>query len=163
MSYYVIDGYNLLFQIEKEETSLQNSREELLDSLLTLMKTLGFKGVIVFDSPREPTDSYPSRFLKSPLEIIFAPKELSADAYILEYLSTQKTKHTLVTSDRELSHRAKEYGALCLTVQDFLHKLKNSQNRLRTKGIEKPFQESTKNFERLLHIFEKRLQEDLEK
>jgi len=125
------------------------------------METLHMKGAMVFDSHSDHSNTYPIRSEHPHLEIIFSPTNLSADDYILEYLSThQKVQNpiTLVTSDNELAFRAKSFGASIMPVKAFL-KFLHEKKLHSTHTEEKPSIENSQQVQRLLDIFEGMVEE----
>ncbi len=147
---YLVDGYNLLFRIVPAPDDVETTRKELVQFLISVP----LKIRVVFDSPSEGGSELPIQSKKGPLEILFSPRELCADRYILELLSHEKGEITLVTSDRPLAFSAKEYGFRTISAEEFL--VLAHHKRKKKKG--KPhYQESDFEKEELRKIFEKRL------
>lgn len=117
----------------------------------------------MFDSA-DPSSRLPSRGHYDALEIIYTIKELSADAYILEKVHASKTPEciTVVTSDRDLAAGCKALKAKTLSVEAFLtfltKKEKVRKKKTASKASKRRFlRDSDAEIERLLRIFEKRL------
>ncbi|MCI5051681.1 MAG: NYN domain-containing protein [Simkaniaceae bacterium] len=154
---FLIDGYNLLFRRPERSQSLSESRRELIAYLINKLSTRNFKSAIVFDSNHELANINPTRYDKPPIEIIYAPEEKSADCYIIELIQIHKNPKsiTLVTSDRGLAMRAKEYGAKTMEVESFMKMIEKTS----PKSEKRDYQESPQRISQLEEIFEKRLKE----
>ncbi|NGX51051.1 MAG: hypothetical protein K1060chlam2_00908 [Chlamydiae bacterium] len=158
---YLIDGYNLFFNIQKSVLPLQQKREKFLEDLDREIALIKMDATLVFDSNQEHTESFPSSKKMQALEVVFSPKHLSADAYILELLSWNSHNTTLVTSDRELSLKATHLGATTQPIEEFIALLLK-RGAKKTAQIEEKVElrESNANMQRLLKIFEKKLRDD---
>jgi predicted RNA-binding protein with PIN domain len=158
---YIIDGYNFMFRIQEEERKkkLEKARESLialLDEELSIIKTHVY---VVFDSSEQVKDYAQSAFLKH-IEVIYAPKGLSADQYIIERLEQSKSPKTLtiVTSDSGLALQCQQLGAKILSIDDFVTLI--NKRKQKKKSLLKPsYKESTQEIERLRKIFEEKLNE----
>lgn len=125
------------------------------------MKDANMQGVVIFDCNPLHAKLYPTKHASENLEIIYSPKNLDADTYILEYLSILKKndKVVLVTSDRELSNQAELFKVKTLSIPDFLEILFSKLASSEKKNYkEKPSYDTSRDFERLLKAFEKRLE-----
>lgn len=156
--HYIIDGYNLLFQIEEKIDPLQESREEVISFLLTSVAANCKTVTVVFDSGKGAEDFFPTRYSLSNLEVIYSPKNLCADKYILEMLqiSTNPKRITVISSDNFLCKRGKELGAKALPIDAFLEMI-FQRKRKREATFSKPNVDSEKNLDRLHKIFSMRL------
>ena len=155
---YLIDGYNLLFRIAKESSTLEKSRTKLLQALDAEIAKTTLHICIIFDSSEKKTAGISQRTLEA-TEVIFTSYGLSADEYILEKIaaSKQPKQHTVVSEDRALLRHAGALGASILTTREFFSLLRKKQKkRSRTSRLPK---ETDANFSRLLKIFEARLKE----
>ena len=159
---YLIDGYNLFFKIEHNILPLQKKRNLFLQTLDHELKGLNMHVTLIFDSDHQHAHPFASKQPLETLDVVFSPKHLSADHYILELLSWHSQNTTLITSDRELKTKATHLGAKTQSIEEFLHFLeKKLKKKGRDREDQKPlFQESTTHFHRLLKAFEKRLSED---
>lgn len=159
--HYYIDGYNFLFKIYEEVDPLKEKREEIIADLQEKLVSLGMKMTIVFDSLHTQGAFFPTRFTKSCLEIIYTPSKQSADQYLLEMLQCSKNNgiKTIVTSDRFLAKQAKILGAQTVSIAAFLKLLlKKEENQFKE---EKKFEgECSREFERLLKAFQRKLHDD---
>lgn len=121
---YLIDGYNVIFQlIESEETPLSVRRDQIFPLFSRLFYKKKEEVLIIFDSKLEfgTLGKIPK---ESPFSVAFSPYPLSGDEYILELISFDKKKKDLllVTSDRLLSKKAQEFGVATLSVLEFFKK-----------------------------------------
>jgi hypothetical protein len=152
---YFLDGYNLLFSLTDSKQSLAVQRGNLILYLQKRFASLKLKGMIVFDGAHRRNEESGLSY-RSPLEIAYAPKGQSADAYIVERIESSKNPKLIavVTNDRGLGMHARSHGAKVLSNESFiryLHKIKRKQKKADVK-------ESPKNIERLSKIFEERLE-----
>lgn len=162
MALYLIDGYNLLFHQEGRVTSFRAQREEIVQSLQIEFSQLGLKGTIVFDGSHGSGEISGLSY-QNPLLIAYSEYKQSADAYILEKLEGTKNCSELfvVTNDRFLSLQARNLGAHTLTIRAFLMQLQKKHEKKKQKEPEKESPSfSKKELNRLLHLFEERLNEE---
>jgi len=158
---YLIDGYNLFFKIHQNVLPLQKKRENFLEDLDREIDALNMHATLIFDSNQEHADIFPSSKKLEALEVVFSPKNLSADSYILELLTWDSHLITLITSDRELALKATHLGVRTQSIEDFIALLLRRRSKKEPKIEDKPkLRESDVNLERLLKIFEKKLSED---
>lgn len=155
--HFWIDGYNLLFYVAKGKMTLQQKRE----ILLTTLSAFSLNMTIVFDSASGDLGSGRGYFRD--LKIIYTKEGQTADQYICDEISNTFTpkQETVVTSDRELSERCKLLGAKVQNIPSFLEQLakkKRKKKRKADKNID--FRDSEQEIERLLKIFEARVQRD---
>lgn len=156
---YFLDGYNLLFTLTSSDKPLIQQRQQIIRFLQKKFAALRLDGLLVFDGRirrgEESGRSYPS-----PLEVVYTPKDQSADAYIIERLEALKNPKiaTVVTNDKGLIAHARSHGAKIIGNAEFIECLIAKKRK-----TEKPKPEaadSKANIERLLKIFEKKLEED---
>jgi predicted RNA-binding protein with PIN domain len=122
------------------------------------MKNLKLEGMMVFDSGKQNTLHYGTHNTSQHLEIVFSPKNLAADDYILELLSHSLSPTTtiLVTSDKPLSNQAKALKVKILSIPDFLSLLTKKTIAQESSLETKPKYESSSQTKRLQQIFEDR-------
>ncbi len=149
---YIIDGYNLLFRSKRgSKKTISQDRLELLIWLNEALLQKRSRATIIFDGHVTDTHNFPSRASMEQLEIIFSPHGMDGDSYILEYLSTLKRAdlYTLVTSDAELTRKARVLSVKSLSIKEFINELplhkKNEES--------KPSREYAKEIERLERLF----------
>ena len=158
---YLIDGYNLFFKIQENILPLPIKRGNFIKDLDSEIKDLHLNATAVFDSNQKNAHTSPSSKKLEALEVVFSPKHLSADAYILELLTWNSKNTTLVTSDRELGIQASYLGVKTQTIEDFIDfLLKRRLKKTPGEDVKLELRESDANLKRLLDIFEKRLNED---
>ncbi len=130
--HYYIDGYNLLFRTSNSNlTDLQAQRKSLIDSLNVKIAGLKLRVTIVFDSQFLPGEGSRGHFHH--LEICFTPAGVTADDYILQELQYCFTpeKVTVVTSDKDLAQKARNYSAETKSIEEFLNWLNSRHKRLK--------------------------------
>lgn len=135
-------------------------RQEIIHYLQKQFGSLKLSGMLVFDGFHR-SDEESGRGYESPLEIVFTPKGLNADSFILEKITlTQNRKDIrVVTNDAGLTRQAKTLGAIVLKNQAFIDYLKAKKKTEPEKNIV----ESPKNKERLQKIFENRSDDEEKK
>jgi predicted RNA-binding protein with PIN domain len=158
--YYLIDGYNFLFSLLESKQSLASQRENIILFIKKQFALLNLNGELIFDGDRR-RDEESGISYASPLQIVYSPKEQTADEYILEklHLDKKKSHFTVVTNDRGLTANCRPFKVKILSNQDFLKWLQKKQDT-RKKTTKTPVTETKQNIERLRQIFEKKLKED---
>jgi len=154
--HYIIDGYNLIFNISNRSFGLEDNRKEILNNLKITFLDIESNLKIVFDG-KGPDISFESFQL---IQVIFTPEKMSADDYILEIVSTSlhPSRITVVSSDKSLNRQCKYLGANIMVIKEFLNWIKKRSSK-RPEETALDFQDSKQNIERLNKIFEKRLKE----
>ncbi|MES2122896.1 MAG: NYN domain-containing protein [Chlamydiota bacterium] len=160
--HYLVDGYNLLFRVLKKQGPLEKSRNTLISDLNEIASLTRMHIVLVFDGAKEirlPT----TRSHFDEIELVYTRKDQSADEYIIEELEYSKKpeKYTIVSNDSELQRKCHHLKAKSLSIDDFLAVLAKKKRAKKRKEIrpEVVFRESPSELNRLLTIFEKRLEE----
>ncbi len=155
--YYLIDGYNFLFRLESStRKSLEERRESLIQVLNEELTPFKGSAAIIFDSA-EQIREFPECAKLSHLEVIYAPKGQTADAYIIELAEQNKSPRTLtvVTSDNGLARQCQHIGTETLSIEDFIAFVMKKNKK---KPSQKPtYRESKSEIERLRKIFEGKL------
>ncbi|MBI3211193.1 MAG: NYN domain-containing protein [Simkania negevensis] len=153
---YIIDGYNLFFNIAKEIDPLEENREEFIKTLNDEIQKRSLSVLIVFDSSYGKAYSFPPKKILSALEVVFSPRDLSADQYILEWISFQESPKqiTLITSDKKLSQKASYMGVKLQTIKEFLYFLARKERK--NSSEKKEEKETKEEKERLLKAFMKK-------
>lgn len=152
---YLIDGYNLIFSLDEEESSLQESRELIINKLKKLSTVLSATFTVVFDAAHD--DSEWNRSHTGDLEIIFTERGETADECIIDEVRRAKTPAaiTVVTSDKGLSLEAKTLGAQTKKSCAFLSWSSRKFSTYQPDEVEeKPPFKSSYEFDRWLYIFE---------
>lgn len=164
--HYLVDAYNLLFRTLKKRISLEKGRQFLIEELNEMISHLNLHVTLVFDGAEENLPM-PKRGHFDAVEIVYTSKKQTADEYISEEVSLSQNPFqlTVVTNDRELSKRCRDYRAKILTIEEFLHFLfkKKKSKKSKMARDDHAFRDSEKEITRLLLIFEKRMLEDLTK
>ena len=160
--YYYVDGYNLIFSMIESKHSLASQRQTIIRFLQKQFAIHHLSGMIVFDGAHR-RDEESGRSYRSPLEIAYAPKGQSADAYIVEQVERAKNPKQVivVTNDKGLTMHARSSGAKAQTNGEFLQFL-GKKSAKGKRGEKIVISETPYNLERLLKIFEERLKDDRE-
>lgn len=152
MQRYIVDGYNLLFQLEEEHQDLEKQRKKLLSSLEELTTFQSLDITFVFDS--STNNAWTFEYWSS-IKVVFAPLGTSADQYIVEMLHGSKypATYTVVTSDKHLKSLCREIGAQVQTIPSFFSWVSKKEKKERPKEMkDTPF-----HIQRLKQIFEEKL------
>ena len=160
--HYLVDAYNLLFRTLKKCGSLEQKRLKLIEELNEVISQLKLSVTLVFDGAEEHLP-HPARGHFDTIEIIYTSKHKTADTYIIEEVALSKspTQMTVVTNDRELAGRCRNYRAKILSIDEFLaflFKKKSKKKRLHS-SPKQAFRDSDPEIARLLLIFEKKFNE----
>ena len=158
--HYIVDGYNLLFKLPGKHQSLEIKRRSLLELLEKQISEFNLSVTIVFDgAQRDPLMSIRGHF-KS-MEVVYTAANQTADDYIFDSIAANPRCHIVVTSDRDLATKCKALGAQTLSIPDFLSSLVTKHHKRKARNAPFPaFQDSQADIDRLLKIFEKKLEED---
>ena len=158
---YLIDAYNLLFRLAKSRAALKTQRHEFIERLNEFIASLGLNVTLIFDGA-DPFSKHHAREHFDALEIIYTPKGLSADTFILEKLdaSRRPENYVVVTNDRDLATSCKVRKAKHLTIEQFISLLQKKKKKPKTTSPPNTLKDSDRKISRLLQIFEKRLNED---
>ena len=158
MGYYLIDGYNLLFALQKKQKpSFEKKRKELIEELDILLSSLSLKGKIVFDSQDQHCDYAPSAN-KASLEVIYAPRGYSADDYILERLEEKKELYliTVVTSDGALKRHCLCFRVKVLSINEFLSMMDEKKIKKKRSNPKPNYLPNEREKQRWLTLFEQK-------
>ena len=150
---YYLDGYNLLFQLFEERDDFKSHRDELISFLETHLQYVKFKVKLIFDA-HHSQERLPQYEYSRHLEIIFTPRNMTADEFILEQLSVSRHpgQITVVTNDKSLRLNCHNLKAMTMSPKSFIRFLKKKGKK--APSIEN-FEDTPENIERLLQIFEK--------
>lgn len=157
--HYWLDGYNLLFRLTKNYKALRQNERKILLALNEAIVRLGYLVTVILDGREKDPPEALRRNLGS-LALIYTPIHQTADEYILEMIgeAAHPGEQTVVSSDLELLGKAKQKGAKGMTVEQFLAKL--TKKKKRVEEGDKEFKETEKHLQRLLKIFEEKLEEE---
>jgi len=130
-NYILIDAWNVCFKIPKIASLIPDHLEtarERFNSLIRLYfstRKVTFK--IVYDGqPDIFTDNF-----KQNQSVSFSRNPEKADDLIISYIQKQKNRRgiTVITSDRQLSLRARDLGAKVLSSELFIQKIQRKDNK----------------------------------
>lgn len=158
--HYFIDGYNLLFRLpQKKSRSLEKQRDSLIEVLDVELAPIKGEVSIIFDSSEEIRD-FAQCAKKKNLQVLYAPKGKTADDYIIELVEQRKNAKiiTVITSDGDLARQCQYLGSQTKSIEDFFAFI-STKSKKKSKG--KPlYKECPSEIERLIKIFEARLESD---
>lgn len=159
--HYLVDAYNLLFLSGKKQSSLEKGRQSLIQQLNEIISQINLTVTLVFDGAGERI-ALPTRSHFDTIEIIYTTKGQTADEYISDevFHAKKPSQLTIVTNDRELAARCRNFRAKTLTIDEFFQFLLKKRKTKKTTKYAHSFRESDKEIERLLKIFEKKLLDD---
>lgn len=118
--HYFIDCYNWMFRILSKSGNLESLRDTFIEELNKKVELLQLDVTLVFDAQHQMGEG--SHHHYHSLEVRFTSKGETADDYIVSRLRQVKdpSHHTVVTSDKDLSRRARLELAKTETVEGFL-------------------------------------------
>lgn len=132
---YYIDGYNVLHKSSKLRPlamkDFEAARDALVEQVAAYCTAVGKRAVIVFDGrgdQKHPERALPKAFAQG-LEILYSPKDVSADAVIerLIYKSAHRLDLVVVSNDRGLRDLCRNLGALTMEADNFIESLRESR------------------------------------
>ncbi len=156
--HYLIDAYNLLFCFSKKQGKLEQKRQHLIEEINREALLLKLQITLVFDGAAVPP-SLATRGHFDAVEIVYTPKNQTADQYILQEVmqAPHPARLTVVSNDRELTGRCNLHKAHIKTLDAFLFFLmKKKKKKRREAKPPREFQISDGELKRLLKIFEER-------
>jgi predicted RNA-binding protein with PIN domain len=117
---FYIDGYNLLFKVQKNHSTLQEARELIIRDLNKRLANIKLEASIIFDSTY--TEGMGSHNSLDYLHVIYTAKKETADEWIFHAIKRSKAPHTctVVTSDKKLSENIRAQNAKVLNVETFI-------------------------------------------
>ncbi len=156
---YWIDGYNLLFRLPLTKESLEAKRKRVILDLNEQAELLGLDITLVFDA-FDKTRSLDLRSHYQALEIIYTTSKQTADESILDSIecSRHPEKICVVTSDKDLARKSKVLRANTLSLKEFFHFIFKRQKKAAASSFVE-CKDSPREIDRLLKIFEKKLDE----
>jgi predicted RNA-binding protein with PIN domain len=125
----VVDGYNVLFQLEPAEFTTGRARRRLVDLLGGLAGAAPAvrRVLVVFDStlPGERD----TRRVGDKVEQRFAPSDRLADEEVVDLAASEPAPVVVVSSDREVREGAEAVGAVALWSQALVEWARHRQQR----------------------------------
>lgn len=134
--HYYLDGYNLLFRIDRSTHRLQDQRLNIIQELNEKAKFLNLSITIVFDAHYQNNELTRTHY--DYVEILFSASKETADERILEEIRnvTSPRNITVVTSDKKLAWFARRCMAKTESVEIFIKWLnKRFINKIRHLSI----------------------------
>lgn len=162
MLHYWVDGYNLLFRIEKSYLSLKANKQKFLLTLANIAQTFNYSITVVFDGKQKnQIDAHQENL--GCLALVYTASEQTADDYILERLQEKKHLSTqiVVSSDLKLLKKVHSLGARTQTIEAFLNQI--AKKKQKTKSLSSSLKNQSDSYfeiERLKKIFENKLNQE---
>lgn len=152
---FIIDAHNLFFFLEGQTFfspgNFANKQEQFLRFFLKLSKKKKNRYMLVFDGQQE---GHYQKQHKGDLTLVYALKNQTADACILNILEEENPDATVVSNDREVQERVKKRYRKkvmsCGEFLEFLDKKRPSSNPLEEVDHSKHYL-----FNHYLKLFEK--------
>ena len=130
----LVDAYNVLHQSRKLQQllrqDLETAREGLIDKVAHYCVQTGKRVVLVFDGRGAQVVQKVEHYRSVPsLEVIYSPRQLTADAVIERkvYLMPRKMDAVVVTNDQGVRDLCRGMGALVMNAQYFLQSIEESR------------------------------------
>lgn len=159
---YFIDGYNLIFRLHLEKSSLEKKREKIIHFLNSQNTYLGWRITLIFDGEHW-NELLPEIRQYGTLSIVYTSKKTNADDFIIQELEHHPWPEnvTVVTSDKGLSFRSKALGGKVMSIESFIKKIHvKHEKKTYVECSEKKMEEELPfHLKRLQEIFEKKLRE----
>jgi predicted RNA-binding protein with PIN domain len=122
----LVDGYNLIRQSdrlgEQDRLALELGRNDLLDRLRRYKRIRRHRITVVFDAAGKPGLSE-ERTQEKGIRVIYSGQGESADSVIRRMCRKEGGNLLVVTSDKQLSGYAEEYGATTMDSNGFEAKM----------------------------------------
>lgn len=134
---------------------LRHERDQLIQKLIERTKHTGFSCRLIFDAHHTPDEL--SFLRQTPLDIVYTPKGMTADEYILECLWTPTAKKSMcvVTHDKGLRRKVVDEGVKVLDFAAFITKVdKKRHEKLKPSTDKTP--QSPRWVKQYTEIFEER-------
>ena len=134
-SYYVVDGYNVLFSCDElkelREANIDGAREALIDILENYQGFTGRGMTIVFDGYKVKGNPG-TRHTYGDLEVIYTKEAETADRFIEEFAFEKAREYdiTVVSSDRSVQMSSLGDGAGRLSARDFLSEVSGTSQEI---------------------------------
>ncbi len=120
----IIDGYNLIKQIDYDRQISEQERHRFVHMLGRYGRRKKHKIVIVFDGGPQ---TWPSKEVIAGVKIIYSGVKETADSAIMQYIDDYRTKELLlVSSDNELGHFASKHNIVSIGSVDFYYLLQEA-------------------------------------
>ena len=159
---YLIDGYNLLFRLFHSEKKFEAQREVIIDFIQEKASLLNIYMHLIFDGYKQNQELSNISYFDN-LKVIYTSKGQTADDYILEQIFLSKTPAEIlvITSDNTLKRKAKEMHAQTKSIDSFISWLSKKESLIKKSMYldEDNYLDTQKNIERLLKIFEDKMED----
>lgn len=129
----LIDGHNLIGQLDDLSLSDPHDEAKLVERLRVYRSAINRPITVVFDHGERYVP--PRDFSRGGVKAIFAPMDSSADEVIMKRIALETNPHALlvVSTDGEVRAAAQSRGAQVITAQEFARQMKEAR-AFRSKG-----------------------------
>ncbi|HDQ26500.1 MAG TPA: hypothetical protein ENN43_07140 [bacterium] len=118
---FLIDGYNLMHQLDLKAKELEGKREEIAALVTEFLSINSGTAVLVFDGHSNPSQ-HRGRELKGKITVVFSARGETADDVLMEMMKKRKGRardHLLITNDRRLKEFAAEESVRVMDATEF--------------------------------------------
>lgn len=132
MRHLLVDGYNLLYVLEKEgflpqirSSSLEERRERFLQALQKYQSKKKIEVTVALDS-NETSGIYHRRLQYGAMKVVFTSESQSADDYIAEACEKNPSGYVVVSNDREVIRSAERYHCVSMKSDELAIRLQEA-------------------------------------
>jgi predicted RNA-binding protein with PIN domain len=119
----IVDGYNFIGRDKGLRGDLKGKRDGLIKSLSAYRRNKGFPVTVVFDGGKSADgEEWGERI--GGVEVLFSRHGESADEVICRMAEELREGCTVVSSDREVQQRVRQYGGIAIYSGEFEARLK---------------------------------------
>lgn len=132
---YILDGYNVLHQIDdyrqRMQLDLESAREQLIRDLQTFISRRRIEISVVFDGSSELEKRFDQVNMDG-VNVIFSLAPQKADPVIMDIIRKENRKRRLiiVTADGEIVRFAKDVGSRILMPHEFMQRIRSQTNQI---------------------------------
>ena len=157
---YIVDGYNFLFRLQTDVFPLEETRNSFIQHLTEVLSQIDMRATLVFDSGQETILDIASSTHIHNTTIVFTPRGVSADDYIVELVEIEKhpATRTVISSDKGVIIRVSSLGAKTMSIEHFVQFVQRKLAKTK-KRKEKLETDSDMHVRRLEEIFTRRLED----
>ena len=125
----IIDGYNLIRQSPTlsviEHRSLEEGRQALLERLVSYRKAKHHPVTVVFDGAKADLSMEKTTRCKG-IDVLFSRRGELADSVIKRFITRERERSVVVTSDKEIALFATQHGAATIDSTEFEYKMETA-------------------------------------
>lgn len=128
----IIDAWNVIWKIPRLSSMIPENLEQVRSRFNVTMKNFFQNKNVTYKIVYDGQPHIYADDQKQNPNVSFSSNPEKADDLIIKFLNKQSNpdKWTVITSDKYLSHRAKNSGARVTTAESFILRLEKSKNKL---------------------------------